>query len=161
MENESAMINPAVRELIYGKKTLKKLTIYPLSIGDQFKVTNMVTEIVSTLAEKGSSGTNDVAFMTAVMMALENNLGKILSLIADITEEESAEVISNLTNTQLLNLVESVWLTDYEPCLKKGKDLYERGRSVFSSSGSLPGSSESTPSTDLKTSTEKPSDKVE
>lgn len=155
-------LNPDIRIITYGKKELKELTLYPLSIGDQFKVTDMITMIVQQLVSGTREGhLSDFVFMTAVMQALETNLGKILSLIADIPEDEAKEIVNILTNTQLLDIVESVWTVDYEPALKKGKNLFERGKSVFGSRRSSPGSSSPSPSTDLKTSTEGATEKVD
>ena len=155
-------LNPDIRIITYGKKELKELTLYPLSIGDQFKVTDMITMIVQQLVSGTREGhLSDFVFMTAVMQAFETNLGKILSLIADIPEDEAKEIVNILTNTQLLDIVESVWTVDYEPALKKGKNLFERGKSVFGSRRSSPGSSSPSPSTDLKTSTEGATEKVD
>lgn len=146
-------LNPDIRIISYGKRELKELTLYPLSIGDQFKVTDMVTGIIQSLVAGQRDGNlNDLVFMTAVMKALEDNLGKILTLISDIPETEVSDVINNLTNTQFLDIIESVWSVDYEPALKKGKNLFERGRSVFGLKRSSQTSSSSSPSTDLKTS---------
>jgi hypothetical protein len=146
-------LNPDIRIITYGKRELKELTLYPLSIGDQFKVTDMVTGIVQRLVVGQRDGNlDDLVFMTAVMNALEANLGKILVLISDIPETEISEVINNLTNTQFVDIVDSVWTVDFEPALKKGKNLFERGKSVFGSERSSQTSFSSTPSTDLKTS---------
>lgn len=157
--NEDKQMNPDITEITYGKKELKTLVVYPLSIGDQFKVTNMITEIVKNLVEnKGSTG--DYAFMTAIMNALEKNLSKILSLVADIEEQEANDIVNSLTNTQLMDIVETIWTVNYEPALKKGQDLFDRGKQLFASRRSSPSSSNATPSTDLKTSTESPSERV-
>ena len=153
--DESKQLNPDIMDIIYGKKELKKLTLYPLSVGDQFTVTNMVTEVAQTLvAAQKTSKLDDLVFVTALMAALENNLGKILSLVASIPEDESKNIINDLTNTQLVDIVDAIWVVSYEPALKKGKGLYERAKSVFNSKESLPSSSDSIPSTDLRTSTD-------
>ncbi|MFA5394420.1 MAG: hypothetical protein WC346_00190 [Methanogenium sp.] len=156
MKDEAKRINPDIRKIEYGKKDLKELTLYPLSIGDQFKVTNIITEVVQTLVAGSASGQlNDLAFMTAVIQALEKNIGEVLVLIAEISPEEAEEIINSLTNIQLMSIVESVWDVDYEPALKKGKDLFERGKNVFNSRRSSPSSSKAIHNTDSKTSTEK------
>jgi hypothetical protein len=154
--NEDQLLNPDIREITYGKKELKKLTLYPLSIGDQFKVTNIVTEVIQDLIKGESSGQLiDFVFMTSVMNALEKNLVKVLELVSDLTEEQRKVILSDITNAQLLDIIESIWTVDYEPALKKGRSLYEKGRKVFLSERPSPSSSNSIPSTDLKMSTEK------
>ena len=156
MKDESKLLNPDIREITYGKKQLQKLTLYPLSVGDQFKVTDIVSGCIQKLIEGQKSGMlSDYLFMTTIMEMIEANIGKILVLISDITEEESKVVISQLTNTQLIEIIESIWLVDYEPMLKKGKSLFDRGRSVFNLKKSLPDSSNTFPSIGSKTSIEK------
>ena len=160
--NDEKRLNPDIRIITYGKKELKDLTLYPLSIGDQFKVTEIITQVVQQLVVGAKEGNlSDFIFMSAVMTALETNLGKVLTLISDITEEEAAEVINTMTNSQLVDVVESVWDVDYEPALKKGKNLFERGKSVFGSKGLLQSSSSVIPNTDLKISTEKATEGAE
>jgi hypothetical protein len=153
--NEINPLNPDIREIQYGKKEMKTLTLYPLSIGDQFKVTDIITKVVQDLVAGQQKGLlSDFAFMTSVMGALEENLAKILTLIADISEDEAKKVIADLTNSQLMDIVEMVWEVDFEPALKKGKNLFERGKKVFDSKRLSPDSSSPTPSTDLKIFTE-------
>ena len=148
---DSKRLNPDIRQTVYGKKELKEITLYPLSIGDQFKVTELATGIIQKLAEVGQNVT-DLAFMAAVMSSLEENFGTILSLITDIPKKEINIVVNNLTNSQLIDIIESVWTVDYEPALKKGKNLFDRGKSVFNLKRSLASSSDSIPSTDSNTS---------
>ena len=155
-------LNPDIRIITYGKKELNDLTLYPLSIGDQFKVTDIITSVVQKLVTGAREGQlSDYVFMSAVIAALQENLGKILTLISDISEEEAAKIIDTMTNSQLVDVVESVWAVDYEPALKKGKNLFERGKSVFGSRRLSQSSSSPTLNTDLKMSTEEVIEKVD
>jgi hypothetical protein len=160
--DDEKQLNPDITVIVYGKKELTKLTLYPLSVGDQFKVTNMVTEVVQGLVEAQRVGKlSDLAFMTSAMVALENNLGKILSLVASIPEDETKQIIDALTNKQLTEMIDVIWSVNYEPALKKGQSLLERAKSVFSSEKSSPSSSNATPNTDSKMSTGKVTKKGE
>lgn len=142
-------LNPNIRELIYGKKELKKITLYPLSVGDQFKLTDLVTKVVQRLvAAQKEQSLNDLAFMTSMMDSLEENIATVITLISDVSIEEAKEVIGQLTNSQLADLIESIWETDYEPMLKKSKNLYERGKNLFNSRKPSPVSLSPIPNTD-------------
>jgi hypothetical protein len=161
MEDEKAL-NPDIRDIFYGKKKLTKLTLYPLSVGDQFKVTEIISGVVQNLVKEHTiSNFNDIVFMTAVIGAVEENICKILTLISDCTDEEAKAIISDLTNNQLMDVVESIWIVDYEPMLKKGKSLFERGKSVFGLKSLSQNSSDSTLNTDSMTSIENIIDKEE
>jgi hypothetical protein len=149
--DEDKRLNPEIRELFYGKRELKKLIVYPLSVGDQFKVTNIITGVVQSLVEGQGlvQGKNlDFVFMSAVMSALQENLGRVLALVTDLTEEEVPEVLNQLTNIQFMDIVEAVWEVSYEPALKKGLSLFERGKAIMASRSASPSSSSSTPNTD-------------
>jgi len=148
-------LNPDIKEITYGKRTFKKIIIYPLSIGDQFKVTDLITEFIKRLVEVQQKGvTNEFALVTAAIKILEENIIKILSLVADATEEECEDIVNNMTNTQLMDVVEIIWTVNYEPAIKKGRSLFEKGKSIFSSQNSSPDSSDSSLSTGSKMFTE-------
>jgi len=152
----SDQLNPDIKEIIYGKRDLKKITIYPLSIGDQFKVTDLITDLVRKLVEAQKQGVeNEYALITAAIKVLEENITKILTLITDSSEEECIELVNNLTNSQLMDIVDIVWTVNFEPAIKKGKSLFEKGKSLFNLKNSSPDSSDSTLSTGSMTSTEK------
>ena len=155
-------LNPDIRDIFYGKRNLKKLTLYPLSVGDQFKVTEIISSVFQNLVKEHTiDNFNDVVFMTAIISAVEENICKVLTLISDCTDEEAKTIISDLTNAQLMDVVESIWIVDYEPMLKKGKSLFERGKSVFGLKNLSQNSSDSILSTDSMTSIESITNKEE
>jgi len=149
------VLNPDIRTLDYGKKEIKSLTIYPLSIKDQFYLTDFITKIIQELAAVQLTGSNELVFAEKIIEAVEENLGQILSIVADISKEEAEKILESLTNTQLADLIESIWICDYEPMLKKGKSLFDRAKSVLGTKKSSQNSSNSTPSTGSNTSIEK------
>jgi len=160
--SDEKRLNPDIKEVEYGKKELKTLTIYPLSLGDQFKVTDMITKVIQEIADSQKLGqTSDYAVIDVAMTAIKDNIGKILSLIADLPKDKIDKIIYDLTNTQLVDLVDVVWSVNFEPALKKGKSLFEKGRSVFGSKSLSQSSSSVTPSTDSKMSIAKVTKKEE
>jgi hypothetical protein len=160
LNQEINQLNPDITEIVYGKRLLKKLTIYPLSIGDQFKVTDLITELVNKLVTMQKSGkTSEYALLTSAIEILQENINKIFVLVTDVPAEESEAIINDMTNTQLVDLVDIIWSVNFEPALKKGKSLFEKGKSMFNSKNSLQDSSNPIPSTGSMTSTESLIDK--
>ena len=160
LNQEINQLNPDITEIVYGKRLLKKLTIYPLSIGDQFKVTDLITELVNKLVTMQKSGkTSEYALLTSAIEILQENINKIFVLVTDVPTEESEAIINDMTNTQLVDLVDIIWSVNFEPALKKGKSLFEKGKSMFNSKNSLQDSSNPIPSTGSMTSTESLIDK--
>ncbi len=153
--SEERRMNPSIKNICYGKKEIKEITIYPLSIGDQFTITDLITQVVQELVQKSKTeGASDFVFMTSIMEAIETNIDTVLCLIADISEEESKIILKDMTNDQLVDLVDLIWSVNFEPALKKGKSLFERAKGVFSSRRLSADSSNSILNTDSKTSTE-------
>ena len=72
----------------------------------------------------------------------------------EFDEEAADDIIGSMTNTQLADLAESIWNVDFEPMIKKGKSLFDRAKSMFSSRRSSPDSSSSTLNIGSNTSTE-------
>lgn len=160
--SDDKKLNPEIKEIEYGKKEIKKLTLYPLSVGDQFTITDIINKIFMGFAEVQSKGKmTEVTSIGLVLEAIKENIYKIIMLVADVSEDKAKEIISNLTNSQLLDIVEIIWEVNFEPAIKKGRTLFEKGKSMFNSERLSPSSSNFTPNTDLKVSTDKPIDKGE
>jgi len=144
-----SMLNPDIKVVNYGKKEIKILQVYPLSIRDQFKLTSMVSAIVMDIvAEQAENNFTDAMFMKKIMDAIESNLTEVLAVAADVEKEEADSVINSMTNTQMMDLIEIIWEVNYEPAIKKGTGLLERGRNLFPSRKSSAPSLSDTPSTD-------------
>lgn len=145
----ASALNPDIRNIEYGKREIKSLQIFPLSIRDQFKLSDMITKVVTGIVDAQEQNQfSDMAFMHQVMGAIEANIAQILCVSADISIEESNEVLDTMTNPQLVELVEIIWVVNYEPAIKKGKDLFERGRNLFPSKRSSAPSLNAFPSID-------------
>ncbi len=145
----ASTLNPDIRNIEYGKREIKTIQVYPLSIRDQFKLTGLVTAVVTQIVEtQEENQLNDAAFMRSIMDAIESNISEILVVMADINKDEAEEILSVMTNTQLVELVEVIWEVNYEPAIKKGKDLFERGRNLFPSKRSSAPSLSDTPNID-------------
>jgi hypothetical protein len=155
-------INPDVKIIYYGKKELKEMTLYPLSVGDQFTVTDIITKVIQqVVTAQNLANANDYSFMLATIQVVKDNINKVLSLITDLDNEQAEKAIGDLTNTQLLDIAEIVWSVNYEPSLKKGQSLLERGRKVLNLNKSSQSSSSSTLNTDLNTSISEVTEKEE
>lgn len=143
----ASALNPDIRNIEYGKREIKSLQIYPLSIRDQFKLSNLVTTVVTNIvAAQEENQFSDAVFMKFIMDAIEENIGELLCTMADITKEESEAVLDSMTNPQLVELVEVIWEVNFEPAIKKGRDLFERGRNLFPSKRSSAPSLNDSPS---------------
>jgi len=130
-ENENAKLNPQITDVEIGIRNLRKITIYPLSMGDQLKLTDMIIKALTAQVEKAGSTALSVAFIVNV---IHENIGKILGMVSD--EEES--VLDELTNSQALEIAEILFDVNYGSVAKNFKSLSEKLAGLFQSGRPLP-----------------------
>lgn len=152
---EQRKLNPSIAVTSYGKRELKDITIYPLSAGDQFKISEIVAKVISDVVEQQSVGTmTNFAYMNLLLAAIQDNISKIIPMISDLKKEEVEGFLDDLTNEQLTDVAVIVWTNSFEPAIKKGKDLFEKARKLFLSERSSQPSFNGTRSTDSTTSSD-------
>lgn len=144
-------LNPAITVVDYGKREIKSITIYPLSVGDQLKVTEIIAQVISDVVDRESAGgkMSNFAYMNLAISAIKDNIAKLIPLISDLKTEEVDGFLDDLTNDQLLDIADVVWKTSYEPSIKKGQDLFARMRNLFPSKRSPQASSSGIQATPL------------
>jgi signal recognition particle GTPase len=140
-----ATLNPQITEVEVGVKTLREVTIYPLSLADQGKmaktlstVFQRVMESLSHLSEApeesdGLAGTfeqvaaqlSNIDIAESIVNIIQENLEAVLKLVVDDEEQISTE---ELTNEQFYRLVEIIYEVNYEKTTKNFLALIKRAR---------------------------------
>ena len=138
MATNSAKMNPQISTVEVGIKVLREVLIYPLSVADQFKLTNIITGVIQEVASLEEEA-NEVVIINLVVDAIKINLEKILVFVLDEKETISFE---ELTNAQLMEIVDIIFEANYENQIKNLKRLVEKARILWSSAESSPKSSE-------------------
>ena len=162
----SERMNPKVVEVEYGKREIKTLTLYPLSLKDQFQVTDIICEVIQGMGNlSGEDGLNEVGLFSSFLENIGKNAPKVIRIVADITEEEADAVFDKITNDQFVLFAEKVWEVNFENALKNAKSLFERIKSQTSKQTTSKRSSQESlsviPNTPSATSLENLSEKVE
>lgn len=120
-------LNPKIREMEYGKREIQILPMYPLSMADQFKVADLIGNVLQTM-DNFSQGVDDMSLFVSFVKEIEKNLTKIISLVADVGMEDAEAITNKMTNDQFIIFSELVWTVNYETSLKNGKSLIEKIR---------------------------------
>lgn len=120
-------LNPKIREIEFGKRELQTLRMYPLSMADQFKVADIIGNVLQSLDGLGNIQ-DEMSVFISFVKEIENNLTKIVSLVADVGMEDAQLVTTKMTNDQFLEFAEIVWSVNFENALKNGKSLIEKIR---------------------------------
>jgi hypothetical protein len=154
-------LNPDIREITIGIRKPRKLIIYPLSVRDQFILSDLIATVLSELSvfsEKDSETNEQISFVKEIILAIRQNIVQILTFV--IPEEEDAEdLLFEFSNNQVFELAKLIYEVNYEGVVKNAQDLIMQTRKNTSA---LMGSSQklsAKPDIESPTSTESPSKK--
>ena len=163
--DELQNLNPQVTTVNIGVRSLRKITLYPLSVGDQLKMTNIIaTKIVGFLSTK--EGGDDAAMAGFFINMINENISKFLALATcekpnDKDKYPQAEkLLDDITNLLVSNIALEIYRVIFEESSKNFGDLFKKVKGLFQLERSLPQSVKDT-ITDLKTFSEKPLKKEE
>ena len=135
-EQEIVLLNPRESIVVIGKRTLRSIKIYPLSLADQTELTSVIGDAYLQFVQKKDA--SDVEFALVIKDAIKTNLEKILGMI---TDETADALMKDITNSQAVDIAEVVFYMNFGILEKKVKALLERVRGVFQSpTSSLPSS---------------------
>lgn len=117
-------INPEIVDIDIGVRYLRKVTFYPLSAGHQLRLTSMIEDIFKEMVNiKPEDDDSTVVFFSKLLDIVKENIDKIVGFICD---EDSEELLDDMTNSQLVGVVEYVYKTNYEGPLKNLLSLFQR-----------------------------------
>ena len=134
-------LNPQICTMEIGVKNLRQVTIYPLSMSDQFKTTDLITDFVAKTIEflEGSEGnqTKDLVAIPHIVNSIEKNLIQILGFI---TEKGEKIKLDDLTNLQFSELAQLIYDVNYAGAAGNFKSLIAKVKSLLPSMGPSPSS---------------------
>ena len=114
---------------VYGKKEQYNITLWPLSVGDQLKVSALVTGFLNTLANMymAEERPSEAAAVSSAINLVAQNITKVVAIAADLLEDDDRikSLLDNMTNMQMAQLVEYIWQTNYGSVRKNFAGLME------------------------------------
>jgi len=116
-------MNPQICSVQVGIKSVRDITIYPLSISDQLKLSEDISEILGKLSTIDKLGEEEV--IKEFINLIRVNLAKILSYVLDEKEEID---FGELTNTQLSEIATIIYSVNYKDVLGNLKDLIQKAK---------------------------------
>ena len=120
--NEDKKLNPQIRTVDVGKKGLREISIYPLSMKDQTELTDIISEGLSAFFEMNGDKKDqiDPAFIAFAIGLIKKNIGKVVDAITG----EGEEILEEITNLQLSEIIEIVYLGNYDTPVKNVMSLF-------------------------------------
>jgi hypothetical protein len=124
-------LNPQIKKVKVGKKTLTQIDILPLSWTDQSVVLDKFFEVFLAGASSFAN-LKDVDVLIEVKKLITTNIELILQYVVDSEEIKPSEIMKVITNSQLLEIIEIIWEVNYaDPLEKRGMDLLTRIQKAF------------------------------
>jgi hypothetical protein len=155
--------NPRIREVEVGTRTLKSIKVYPLSVGDELEVSDLISE---TLTQFFAQKVEDVnkKVIDFFIDTVQKNLKRALELVTDGAELKLAgfetfdSFLKDIDNEQLVEILEIIYKNNFERIAKNLKGSLGTILGMFQekealSREPLPESATFTQDTDSSTST--------
>lgn len=170
--------NPKIRKIMIGKRNLREIEILPLSIADQFKLSDIITESINFAISAASEKKGDVEFIAYIVSTIQKNLDRILEMSTDpvvledmplqeckggwfriknivLPEIPKPSLLDDITNDQALEIATIIYEINYGEIVKKVQSLLNGNEGLPSLlRGLLQSFSANIPSTESTTSTE-------
>ena len=135
-DTENARINPKAMDLEIGIRSFRTITVYPLSLGDQIKMTDVISQGISEFFLK--EGKTDVDLIAFGVSKIQTHLKEILGFVLDESETSEA-VIDSIDNDQAVELVTLIYEMNFEGSIKNAMSLFEKiKKNLFQSERPLP-----------------------
>ena len=127
MPREASNLNPEIQQVKVGVRKLREIDVYPLSVGDQFKMSDILTGALQGFVSATSGENADLVVASVLAEAIKQNLGKVLALVIDEKDFKNEETfLADITNNQLADIAVIVYETNYAPLQKKIRGILEK-----------------------------------
>lgn len=143
-ENFDEMLNPQVRTVKIGTRTMREIKIYPLSVGDEVRFLKTVGEAIQQFQDPEIKDAEAVA-IGFIARLVEENLPKLIKMVADDV------TIDDMSNKQAAEIAEIIIDENFESISKNVRSLSDKIKKVFRLGRPLQSSANSIPDTDLST----------
>lgn len=148
---ELSMLNPDIQEVLIGKRKLRKVKIYPLSLAEQTEFAELIGKaFVRFYAEREKT---TAEFAVIIKEEIQESLARILEIATD----EGSVLMKDVTNSQAVDIAGLLYDMNFGILEKKLQSLLGKAKNLFPSLQSSLNSSGDTPTPDQKTSLEKDS----
>ena len=151
LENEEKKLNPQIVDVEIGIRNVRNIRIYPLSMADQLKLTDIIVNAAMAATREG----NDMAVPTFILQMLKENIGKIIAMTTDEDEAITAEI----SNMQAVEIADVLFDVNYGAVAKNFKSLSDKMKEMFQPERQSQPSVSDT-GIDSKTSIESPTEKA-
>lgn len=120
---ETKKLNPQIAEVEIGIRNLRTIKIYPLSLADQLKSTDLIAKSLQKFFNRDANDIADLEFVNFLVTLIQENMGKILTMASD---EDGEKLLSDLSNAQASSLAVLLYEMNFEVAGKNVASLAEK-----------------------------------
>lgn len=123
----NSKLNPQIANVEIGVRNLRKIKIYPLSVGDQLSLSDLVVEALNTYNEiAGDKKKSDIEVFSEIVNfainLIKENLDQILDKITD--QEEDIKLLDEITNDQAFEIGKVIYEVNFANLIKNVTSLF-------------------------------------
>ena len=121
-------LNPGVAELEIGIRSLRKIRIYPMSVGNQLELDDVLKKASQKFFSLDTSNQQEslAIFVASILDLIKTNIPRILGYILEDNENPEDMIKRELTNDQMIALGQIIFEQNYQGLLKKVKSLFPK-----------------------------------
>ncbi len=123
-------LNPRIKELDLGVEELTTYKIFPLSMADEFKISDIIAKAMAEIANVEGGG--DVVIINKVLAVIKDNLGTIIEMV---TKKDNRPKMDDMDNVQFSELAELIFDVNFAGAIKNFRSLVDKVKSLFQSTG--------------------------
>lgn len=122
-------MNPQITTVQVGVKSLREITLYPLSMADQFQMTDIIKEEISSIIGTDFNDMTDFEATEVVIDAIKRNLSKLLTYVLD--KDDSVD-FNEVTNAQFVDIVQKLYEVNFDVVVKNLETLKQKFPAIMS-----------------------------
>ena len=127
-------LNPRIRQLKVGTRTLRKIKVYPFSAGQQLEVVELIGVLVNAIGEAQTEGDlEDLQVLELFSSTIKDKLGIVIGFV---TDPEAKVTIEDFDNDQLADFVDIIFEVNFGGSIKKFQTVWSKARTLFPSPNS-------------------------
>lgn len=128
--SDSIKLNPQIKTISIGVSALQEIKIFPLSISDQMKLTELMKDVVLRFLEgkKERKDKDNIAIIDELAAIIQENVVKILAFVCP---EQPENILDLLTNSQLAEIATIIYEDNYGGPIKNVLSLFKKEKAVL------------------------------
>jgi|GEM_PF-5576943 hypothetical protein len=123
-------LNPKIKTIELGIEELHTYTIYPLSMADEFKLFDTISDVAEKIS--GITDDSDDSETTTVVLTifdvLKENISTVLQMV---TKEANRPEMSDIDNEQFTELLELIFDMNFTGSVKNFQSLVGKVKNMF------------------------------